>query len=535
MGANQRKSGTRLLASAGLAALLWACGSGDEETLTIGPVEGFAGAIAADEPRAAVVGRDVLGNGGNAADAAVAMYFTLAVTLPSRAGLGGGGACLVFDRGDKTADVVEFLPQAGASGAVVPRGARAMAALHARYGLGRWEPLVVPAENLARFGHPISRVLARDLARAAASLRSDRELSRIFTGGTGRLPGEGDSVTQSDLSSVLAGIRIQGAGYLHAGAFTRRLVEAARVAGQNLSAAELRAALPRFQAPARLRFGSETLYFPAPPADGGLLAGVMWRMLTEVRDYDSAPSDERPHLFVEAAMRAFADRASWPVPLGEGAEPAADLLAEDRLARLLADYDAARHTPAPWFSARPADRPEVPEGAGFAVGDRWGNAVACSLTMNRLFGTGRVAPDTGILLAAPPLGGTGEALSPSVAILGNEVNGDAHLALAASGGAAAPSALAAALLRVLAQDRPLEEAIAAPRLHHGGQPDRVLYEPEVPPPVLDALRARGHSLAEAPALGRIGGFYCVEGLRDSDEGCAAGSDPRGWGLGALVQ
>ena len=73
---------------------LWAagCGSGEEdESLVIGPVEGFAGLVAADEPRAALVGRDVLANGGNAADAAVAMYFTMGVTLPSRAGLAGGG------------------------------------------------------------------------------------------------------------------------------------------------------------------------------------------------------------------------------------------------------------------------------------------------------------------------------------------------------------------------------------------------------------------------------------------------------------
>lgn len=534
MRANQRKSGARLLASLGLAVWVTACGSGDEETLKIGPVEGFAGLLAADEPRAALVARDVLGNGGNAADAAVAMYFALSVTLPSRAGLAGGGVCLVFDHGDKAAEVVEFLPQAGASGAVVPRGVRAMAALHARYGLSRWEPLVAPAENLARFGHPVSRALARDLARAAATIRSDRELSRIFTSGTGRLPGEGDRVSQSDLSSTLAGIRMQGAGYLHGGPFTRRLAEAASAAGQRLSPADLRGALPRFQAPARLRFGTEMLYFSVPPAADGQLAAVLWQMLTEVRDYDSAPTDERAHLFVESAMRAFADRAFWLGRGGDHPDPAA-LLAEDRLASLMADYDPGRHTPATRLSPAPAARPENPDGAGFAVGDRWGNAVACSLTMNRLFGAGRVAPDTGILLAAPPRGGDDGTLPPSVAILGNEPNGDAHLALAASGGAAAPTALVRALLGVLVEELPLAQAIAAPRLHQGGQPDLVLYEAGVPPAELDALRARGHGLTEAPALGRVGGFYCVEGLRDSEEGCAAGSDPRGWGLGALVQ
>jgi gamma-glutamyltranspeptidase/glutathione hydrolase len=88
---------------------------------------------------------------------------------------------------------------------------------------------------------------------------------------------------------------------------------------------------------------------------------------------------------------------------------------------------------------------------------------------------------------------------------------------------------------VLVDERSLEEAIAAPRLHHGGAPDLVLHEARLPAPVLDALRARGHALAEAAALGRVSGFYCVDGVRDSEQGCAAGSDPRGWGLGTLVQ
>jgi gamma-glutamyltranspeptidase/glutathione hydrolase len=88
---------------------------------------------------------------------------------------------------------------------------------------------------------------------------------------------------------------------------------------------------------------------------------------------------------------------------------------------------------------------------------------------------------------------------------------------------------------VLVDERSFEEAIAAPRLHHGGAPDLVLHEATVPATVLDALRARGHALAEVPALGRVSGFYCVEGVSDSEYGCAAGSDPRGWGLGTLVQ
>jgi gamma-glutamyltranspeptidase/glutathione hydrolase len=531
----QRKSGLRLLAAAGLALGAAACGPGEDETLTLGPVEGFAGLVAADEPRAALVGRDVLGNGGNAVDAAVAMFFTLGVTLPSRAGLAGGGVCLSMDNGEKTAEMLEFLPRAGRAGGVPPRGVRAMAALHARHGLNRWASLVSPAESMARFGHPISRAFARDVARGAAVIRADPELSRILRAPSGGLPVEGDRVTQPALSTVLSGLRTQGAGYLHVGAFARRFAEAASAVGERLSAEELRNAVPRFQEPAQLRFDTETLYFSAPPAADGLVAAALWGLLTEVRDYDSASAEERPHLFVEAAMRAFADRASWLAPYGESRQPAATLLEGDRLDGLMASYRAASRTSASQLSPPPIPRPEDPDGAGFAVADRWGNAVACSLTMNRLFGAGRVAEGTGLLLAARPAREHDGTLSPSVAILANEVAGDTHLAVASSGGAAAPTALVAVLLGVLVEGRPIEQAIAAPRLHHGGSPDFVLHEPQVAPAVLEALRARGHELVMSPALGRVSGFYCVEGVIDAEEGCAVGSDPRGWGLATLVQ
>src|SRR5262249_48757175 len=146
-----------------------------------GAVSGFAGAAVADEPRAAVIGRDVLGANGTAADAAVAMYFTLAVTLPSSAALGGGGICLAHDHEKKETLALDFLPRAAPGGGVaLPGNARGMAALHARYGRLKWSQLVSPAENLAAAGTPASRALAREVATAGDKLLNDPEVARIF-------------------------------------------------------------------------------------------------------------------------------------------------------------------------------------------------------------------------------------------------------------------------------------------------------------------------------------------------------------------
>ena len=124
----------------------------------LGHVEGFLGGVAADEPRAALIARDVLSQGGNAADAAVALGFALSVTLPSRAGLGGGGGCMAFAAGAKSVnggvpEAVLFTPT-GASGgpnadrpAAAPMLARGLYLLHARYGHLPFETLTAPANH----------------------------------------------------------------------------------------------------------------------------------------------------------------------------------------------------------------------------------------------------------------------------------------------------------------------------------------------------------------------------------------------------
>ncbi|HUZ62632.1 MAG TPA: gamma-glutamyltransferase, partial [Acetobacteraceae bacterium] len=161
----------------GLSLSLAGCGS---QTFFTGPaptpgmpgyVQGFLGGVSADEPRAALVARSVLAEGGNAADAAVALGFALTVTLPSRAGLGGGGACLAYEPqtrgpGHGVPEAVLFLPKATASvpasadrPAAVPMVPRGLFLLHARYGHLPFDQLIAPAERLARLGTPVSRAL----------------------------------------------------------------------------------------------------------------------------------------------------------------------------------------------------------------------------------------------------------------------------------------------------------------------------------------------------------------------------------------
>ena len=502
----------------------------------LGPVEGFAGLVAADEPRAAVVGREVLGNGGTAIDAAVAMYFTMAVTLPSRAGLGGGGVCVLFDRAQKRAEAIEFLPRTAPSGGIVPAGTRAMAALHARRGVVRWEQLLLPAENLARFGHTVSRAFARDLAAGADIVMAKPELREIFAARGGRLATTGQKVVQPELSSVLSGIRRQGAAYLHTGAFAQRLAEASTAAGMPLNVEDIRASLPRLteavSVPARKR---DVAYFSPPRASAGIVAAQIWGALTSVRDYDGADNGERDHLFVEAVQRAYAQRAGWSRPDGTSAEPHEALVEPARLERIMADYDAAQHTPAAALSPVPEDISIQSPSAGFVVADQFTKAIACNFTMNRLFGAGHLAPGTGVILAAPPRSKTDGSTSIAAAVIGNTATGDVRFLGIGGAGPVGTTVLARTMLDTVIREQSLESAMKLPRLHTHGAPDVLLHELALAEEARAALIGRGHKLRIAPDIGRINAIYCPLGLKDHPEDCEVASDPRGHGLAQVAR
>ncbi len=513
-----------------------ACAGPSEDDAEVALVEGFAGLAAADEPRAALVGRDVLGNGGNAVDAAVAMYFTLAVTLPSRAGVASGGTCVLFDNGDRTGRALVFLPVVTANGGLVPTGIRAMAAMHARHGLMRWGELLRPAENLARFGFNASRALARDVQAGASVIERNAELAALFRTANGALASEGSKIVQLELSSVLAGVRSQGAAYIHSGTFADRFAQLSTASGSPVTVADMRGAVPYSGEAIEIEGGlltRDVAYFPPPPAANGAVTAQIWRMLTEVESFDGLTSSDSAHLMAEAAMRSFADRGNW---LADGTAAGAQALVEtERLEALLADYDETRHTPLSALQSQPEGLLEIPFGSSLVAGDRFGNGVACSMTMNGLFGAGRLARGTGIVLAAPPSAQRNGYVSSVAVVVGNTSTGDLRFAGAASGGSAAATALATVMLAAVDEDESLEVAIKAPRLHHQGKPDELFYEAGMPEAMIGELRNRGHSLQEAPILGLVNALVCPSGIRDEPGGCQVSGDPRGRGLGLVAQ
>jgi gamma-glutamyltranspeptidase/glutathione hydrolase len=441
-------------------------GSGGPAEGQPGHVTGFLGGVVADEPQAALLGRQILSAGGNAADAAAAMGLALAVTLPSRASLGSGGACLAYVSGGPDApQAVMFTsvpPQtaAGASRpAAVPMLARGMFALQNRFGHLPFEQLVLPVEQVARQGVRTSRALVRDLAVVAGPLAGDPGAAAIFYR-NGQPLGEGELMVQPDLGATLGQLRTAGVGDLYLGGLAQRFVAAAAQAGASLTVADLRGAVPKFAGSLSVGAarGDKVAFLP-PPADGGLAAAAASQVL-----------QDNPADIERANTHGLAVVSRWR-------QGGTDLAAVTTAADL-----------------PPANLPPLPASTTFAALDRNGNAVVCAVTMGNLFGTGRIAPGTGILLAAspnwlpPPLLAAAIAYNPDRSAFRALVGG--------SGQAGAPLAVAMMITQALGQ----RGSVAQP--NPGSVPDP----------------------------GRANVIACSQYLPKADASCAYATDPRGFGL-----
>ncbi len=399
-----------------------------------GFVTGFLGGVVADEPRATLAGREVLSGGGNAADAMTAMVFTETVTLPSRASLGGGGACMAYwpsvkAPGGGNPEAVMFLPLAPASPgngdrpAAVPMMARGLYLLHARYGSRQFETLVAPVEQLARFGVPASRALAQDISVAAGPLLADPGARAVFAP-DGKPLVEGQMLRQPDLGGTLAQLRQFGVGELYQGALAHKIADVSPMIGGPISYADIRGALPKLMTPLLGSYGNDKVAFLPPPADGGLATLAAFETLSRHPD-DLAGANARA-LAVAAKFRAGG--VSWDAVLADKNLPAGNL-------------------------------PQLPASTSLVAMDRDGNVVACSLTMDNLFGTGRILPGTGILAAASPAAMTRPLLS--AAVVWNSNIHAFRAAAAGSGQQGAPVAVAQTLVDTLRSGRPMGERLPA--------------------------------------------------------------------------
>ena len=507
-------------ATLGLLVLAACAGGGSDFDPEAGAA--FTGGAAADEPRAVLIAEAILAGGGSAADAATALYFALTVTYPVAAGLAGGGACIVYDAASDSSESLSFLPGRAAAGGpvAIPGAPRGFAVLHARFGRLRWPEVVLPAEELARFGHPVSRALVRRIEDSRIAGRADAALGNLVAP-LGAPIAEATSVEQDALAATLSRIRTRGGGDLYFGGLANDFVRGAAAAGGRVTAEDLRAFRPAWRSSAELRVGGDLVVYAGPAAPGGgRLGAAIWAALADQSRYEDAAAAERPHLLAEASARALASQARGEAPLAVNG------------AGLLNGYEPDRHISVDlpvdlgaW--ARPGDDGTT----SFVVVDGRGSAVACGLTMNGSFGAGQMIPELGVVLAPPAVDGPagwpsagGDFLAPLIIV--DESRGGFVFVGAASGGPAGPIALSATAIAVLTGEATLRAAVSRPRLFQFARPDAVFAETALDESTLQSLRDRGHAVRPVAPSGRVNAALCRPGDRIP---CQFASESRGFG------
>lgn len=519
------------------------------------------GVVAAPEPLAAGVGAEILRRGGNAIDAAVAVGFALAVTLPSAGNIGGGGFMLVHADDEQVAiDYRETAP-GGASremyltaagevhpsrslyghlAAGVPGTVHGFWTAHRRYGSLPWREVLAPAIRLAEDGWVLDRVRADRFAVAA-----DRMDPRGVNFSTYFRGEEGDTFRQPELAATLRRIAEDGPAGFYEGVTAKRVVEEMRRGGGLITHEDLRAYRPVMREPVRERIGDLEVVSMPPPSSGGV---ALIQMLKMARLFDM-PSHNTPaylHLIAEIEKRVFADRAHYLGDPDHVEVPVRSLVSDEYLRRRASEIRLDRRT-----------HPEaiawgVTEGeqtTHYSVVDRWGNAVSNTYTLNGGFGSGVVVEGAGFLLnnemddfsakpGSPNLygvtGGEANAIAPGKRMLSSMTptfafhSGRLWLVLGTPGGPTIFTSVFQVIQNRIAFGLGLEEAVAAPRFHHQwppreGDPIRIERGSGLAERTGEALRALGYTIR---LTGPIGDIQAIE---IGPAGAIGVSDPRGIG------
>jgi gamma-glutamyltranspeptidase/glutathione hydrolase len=542
---------------------------------TIHAVSAEHGMVVAQEKIAARIGADVLRQGGNAVDAAVATGFAMAVTYPRAGNIGGGGFMVIHsaERGEDVAiDYRETAPAAttpeiflgsdgkpdieksrhSALGIGVPGTVAGLALALEKYGSGQFTlaELLKPAIDLARDGVVLADDMADTLPGIHPHLARWPSTAKIFSRADGTSLREGDRLVQSDLAATLAAIAEQGPRGFYQGPVAEKLAKAVRDAGGIMTPDDLKSYAAIIRAPVEGHYRGYDIVSMPLPSSGGV---VLLEMLNILEGFPIGEmkqgSAQQLHVMIEAMKRAYADRARY---LGDPAfvsAPVVTLMSKEYAAKQRASIDLTRATP--WTDVMSATPPR--EGSNtthYSVVDSRGNAVSNTYTLNFPYGVGLVADGTGVLLnnelddftAAPGasnafglvgfeanLPGPGKrplsSMSPTIVLR----DGKPVLVTGSPGGSRIISTVLQVIVNVLDYHMDVAAAVAAPRLHHQWLPDEVRIERGFADDTLAGLRAMGHNAIEPM------GQTSANSIAVTANGLLGAPDPRTRGAEAAGQ
>ncbi len=529
------------------------------------PVVGSHGMVASQEERATRVGVEILESGGNAVDAAVAVGFTLAVTLPRAGNLGGGGFMIIHsaDKGETIAlDYREMAPAAAtkdmylnAEGNVdnkksrfsyhsvgVPGTVAGLALAQERYGSLPLAKVLEPAIRLAEDGMVVSADLAQSLKKRRKRLEAWPETMKIFFKPDGSPYQAGERLVQKDLAGSLKQIAEHGAKAFYEGAIAENIAADMKARGGPITLDDLKAYKPVVREPVRGSYRGYEIASMPPPSSGGVhLVQILNILEGYPIGYLGHNGAETIHLMAEAMKLAYADRGKYLGDPDFADIPVKGLTSEAYAASLRAKIDRNRAKPADEIAPGDPMPFESNETTQFSVMDAAGNVVSNTYTINFSYGTGIVAAGTGILLnnemddfSSKPgvpnayglIGGAANAIEPRKRPLSSMTptivfkDGQPFLATGSPGGSRIITTTLQLILNMIDHDMNVAAATAAPRVHHQWLPDELRVEVGLSPDTVSLLAAKGQNVVIKNAMGS------TQSVMRTDSGFYGASDPR---------
>jgi gamma-glutamyltranspeptidase/glutathione hydrolase len=511
------------------------------------PVRARHALVGSTSAIASQAGVDILKQGGNAIDAAVAVGFALAVVHPEAGNLGGGGL-MVIRFGDGRATTVDYRETAPAAAtrdmfldaqgnpvperslvgplaAGVPGSVGGLCYAQRKYGKLRLADVVAPAIRLATEGFAVSAALERSLGSGQKLLARFPESTRVFTK-NGQPYVEGDRLAQPDLARTLRLIAERGADGFYRGPVADLIEAEMGRSGGLIRKSDLAAYAPVEREPVRGSYRGHDIISMPPVSSGGIALIEALNILEgfPLKEYGHN-SSKSIHLVAEATRRVYADRSEW---LGDPAffkVPTQGLISKRYAETFRQVIDPDKATPS---SAVKPGHPagfESEQTTHYSVVDEAGTAVSTTTTINGGYGNGQVVTGAGFLLnnemddfSAKPgtpnmfglIGGEANAVGPGKRMLSSMTptivakDGKPLLVVGSPGGSRIITTVLQVVMNVIDYEMDVQEAVDAARFHHQWLPDEIRIERQgFPFDVRRALEAMGHTLAERQDMGDV--------------------------------
>jgi gamma-glutamyltranspeptidase/glutathione hydrolase len=508
------------------------------------PVAAEHGMVVSSQRDASEVGKQILEQGGNAVDAAVAVGYALAVTNPCCGNIGGGGfATLHLADGrdlfinfrekapaaanesmylDAKGEIIAGLSLKGYLAVAVPGTVLGLETMRQKYGTLSREALMAPATKLAEQGFVLGKGDADILAASAKHFSGAPNVAAIFLH-DGKPWRAGERFVQTNLARTLKLIAEQGPDAFYRGEIADAVVAASSANGGNLTRQDFADYTVTETSPVKCSYRGYVLISTPPPSSGGT---AICEILTILEAYPMAElgyhSAQAIHLMVEAMRHTFVDRNFL---LGDPAfvdNPLDRLLSKDYAGEIRKKIDPAKASTSK--DVQPGIAPhEGTQTTHYSIVDKAGNAVSVTSTINAFFGAKVIAGATGFFLndemddfttkpgAANLFGlvqGKKNAIAPGKRPLSSmsptivTKDGRTLMVLGSPGGSRIITIAVEVILNVIDYGMTIQEAVDAPRIHHQWLPDEIVAEPfAISPDTRNVLTSMGYKVTQQSPWG----------------------------------